>query len=209
MLAERTQYFALFEPPLPYFYVPSAQMFRSRTVLQVRSPLAPETLIKSVEGEIRALDPSMPVTEARMMDEALEGATGYWGFRLAAYVSGVMGLVGLALAAVGVYGVVSYAARQRTREIGIRMAVGAEARDVFRMVLGRGVALVSGGVLAGVAFAWVLARMMNRWLSAAVEPDPVVFIGISVLLAALAMWACFVPARRATRLDPMQALRHE
>jgi len=203
------KYFALFEPPLPYFYVPSAQMFRSRTVLQVRSPLAPETLIKSVEGEIRALDPSMPVTEARMMDEALEGATGYWGFRLAAYVSGVMGLVGLALAAVGVYGVVSYAARQRTREIGIRMAVGAEARDVFRMVLGRGVALVSGGVLAGVAFAWVLARMMNRWLSAAVEPDPVVFIGISVLLAALAMWACFVPARRATRLDPMQALRHE
>ena len=208
-VARDGKYFALFEPPLPYFYVPSAQMYYSRRVLQVRSPLAAEALIKGVEREIRALDRSMPVSEARMMEEALEGATGFYAFRLGAYISGVMGLVGLALAAVGVYGVVSYAARQRTHEIGIRMAVGANALDVFRLVVGRGAMLVGCGVLAGIAGAWVLAHQMNRWLSATIEVDPAVFAVTSGLLAAVAVWACYVPARRATRLDPIRALRHE
>ncbi len=203
------KYFALFEPALPFFYVSGAQIYTSRRVLQVRSPLAPEPLIKSVEREIRGLDPAMPVTEARMMEEALEGATGYYGFRLGAYISGLMGLVGLALAAVGIYGVVSYAARQRTREIGIRMAVGATTRDVFRIVLGRGVVLIGSGVLAGVVAAGLLARAMNRFVSSTIELDPMVFIATSGFLAAVAISACYVPARRATRLDPIQALRHE
>ena len=208
-VAQDGKYFALFEPPLPYFYVPAAQMYTSRRVLQVRSPLAPETLIKGVEREIRALDPTMPLSEARMMEEALEGATGFYAFRLGAYISGVMGLVGLALAAVGVYGVVSYTARQRTREIGIRMAVGAD--DARRVPAGSGKGRRTGRLrrVWRVAGAWVLAHFMNRWLSATIEPNPAVFVATSGLLAAVAVWACYVPARRATRLDPMQALRHE
>jgi ABC-type antimicrobial peptide transport system permease subunit len=171
--------------------------------------MPPEPLIKRVEAEIRALDPEMPVTEARMMDDALESMSGFWAYRLGAYLSGAMGLVGLALAVVGVFGVVSYAAGQRTREIGIRMALGADTHDVLRLVLGQGVALVASGVLAGIAGAWVLARLMNRWVSGSIQADPAAFIAASVFLAALALWACYVPARRAMRLDPMDALRHE
>ena len=208
-VARDGKYFALFEPALPFFYVPASQQYRSRRVLQVRSPLEAKDLITRVENEVRALDPGMPLSEARMMGDALEGATGLWGFRLGAYLSGAMGLMGLALAIVGVYGVVSYTARQYTREIGIRMALGADARDVLRLVLERGVALVAYGVLAGFAGAWLLSRLMNRALSGTIEADLAVLVATSGLVGAVALWACYVPARRATRLDPMGALRHE
>jgi len=208
-VARDGKYFALFEPALPFFYVPASQQYRSRRVLQVRSPLEAKDLIARVENEVRALDPGMPLSEARMMEDALEGATGLWGFRLGAYLSGAMGLMGLALAIVGVYGVVSYTARQYTREIGIRMALGADARDVLRLVLERGVALVAYGVLAGFAGAWLLSRLMNRALSGTIEADLAVLVATSGLVGAVALWACYVPARRATRLDPMGALRHE
>lgn len=208
-VARGGKYIALFEPALPYFYVPAAQQYYSRRVLLVRSSLPTKALLEGVEREIRALDPGMPVSEARMMEDALEGWTGFYSFRLGAYLSGAMGLVGLALAVVGVYGVVSYAAGQRTREIGIRMALGAQARDVLRLVLGQGVALVATGVLLGIAGAWVLARLMNRWTFGTIQEDPAAFVVTSAFLAALALWACYVPARRAMRLDPMGALRHE
>jgi len=208
-VARDGKYLMLFESPLPFFYVPAAQQYYSRRVLQVRSTLPPEALIQRVEAEIRALDPDMPVTEARMMEDALEGMSGFWGFRLGAYLSGAMGLVGMALAVVGVYGVVSYAAGQRTREIGIRMALGADARDVLRLVLGQGVALVASGLLAGLIVAWVLARLMSRWLSGAIQVGPAAFIATSAFLAALSLWACYAPALRAMRLDPLRALRHD
>jgi putative ABC transport system permease protein len=165
-------------------------------------------LLPRIEAEIRALDAAMPLTDSSMMREAIEGATGLWGFRLAAYLSAFLGLVDLPLALVGVYGVVSYTARQRTREIGIRMALGGGARDVVRLVLGRGAALVACGVLVGVAGAWTLARLVSR-VSATIESDPVVFLAATAFVAAVALWACYRPARRATRLDPIRALRHE
>ncbi|HEX8984705.1 MAG TPA: ABC transporter permease [Bryobacteraceae bacterium] len=208
-VARDGKYMVLFEPPTPFFYVPAAQQYYSRRALQVRSPLPADALIQRVEREIRALDPEMPVSEAGMMEEALEGGSGFWGFRLGAYLSGATGLVGLALAVVGIYGVVSYAAGQRTREIGIRMALGAGKREVFRLVLGQGMALVASGVLAGIAGAWVLAHLMNRWVYSAIQADPAAFVFTSAFLAALALWACYVPARRAMRLGPMDALRHE
>jgi putative ABC transport system permease protein len=208
-VARGGKYLALFEPAMPYFYVPAAQQFYSRRVLMVRSQLPAEVFLKRVESEIRALDPELPISETRTMEDALEGWSGFWGFRIGAYLSGAMGLVGLALAVVGVYGVVSYAAGQRTHEIGIRMALGAQARDVLRLVLGQGLALVATGVLVGIAGAWVLARLMSRSLSGSVQADAAAFVAASVFLAALALWACYVPARRAMRLDPVGALRHE
>ena len=144
-----------------------------------------------------------------MMEDSLEGMSGFWSFRLGAYLSGSMGLVGLALAIVGVYGVVSYAAGQRTREIGIRMALGAESGDVLRLVLGQGVALVASGVLIGLVVAALLARVMTRGLYGTVQASPMAFLTTSTFLASIALLACYIPARRAMRLDPMRALRHE
>ncbi len=208
-VARDGKYVTLFEPALPFFYVPAAQQYYSHRVLQVRSPLPPGILIERVEAEIRALDPEMAVSEAGMMEDSLESMMGFWAFRLGAYLSGAMGLVGLSLAVVGVFGVVSYTAEQRTREIGIRMALGAGTRDLLRLVLGQGVTLVACGVFAGIAGAWVLTRLMNQWLYGTIQADPAAFIATSVFLAVVALWACYVPARRAMRLDPMGALRHE
>jgi len=208
-VARDGKYIALFEPAMPFFYVPAAQLYYSRRGVEVRSPLPAETLIPRVQQEIRALDPDIPVTEAAMMPDALEKGSGFYGFRMGAYLSGATGLLGLALAVVGVYGVVSYAAGRRTREIGIRMALGAQKHDVFRLVLGQGLALVGAGVLAGLTGAWVLARLMNRWLSGVIQVDAAAFVLTSLFLAALALWACYVPAHRAARLDPMGTLRHE
>ena len=208
-VAHTGKYLTLFEPAQPFFYVPAAQQPGSRRVLQVRSPLPPQALIERVQAEIRALDPDMPVSEARMMEDALESMSGFWAYRLGACLSGAMGLVGLALAIVGVFGVVSYTAAQRTREIGIRMALGAERHDVLRLVLGQGLVLVVSGLLAGAAGAWLLARLMNRWLAGTLTADPAAFLAAGVFLAALALAACYIPARRAMRLEPTAALRHE
>jgi ABC-type antimicrobial peptide transport system permease subunit len=148
----------------------------------------------------------MPVTEATMMEDTLDGMSGFWGFRLGAWMSGAMGFVGLALAIVGVYGVVSYAAGQRTQEIGIRMALGAESRDVLRLVVRQGIAMVASGILIGLATAALLARLMTRGLYGTIQPTPISFISATVFLALVALCACYIPARRAVRLDPMRAL---
>jgi predicted permease len=203
------KYFALFEPPLPFFYVPATQMYYSRRTLEVRSPLPAAVLLERVGREIRALDPEMPVSETGLLEESLEGVTGYWGYRLGAYLSGAMGLIGFALAIIGVYGLVSYTARQRTAEIGIRMALGAEARHVIRLVLGRGAVLVACGVAGGIAGASLLAALMSRALPGTLQAEPVLFLGASLFLAVVALAASYLPAYRATRLDPATALRHE
>ena len=120
-----------------------------------------------------------------------------------------MGLLGLALAVIGVYGVVSYGASQRTREIGIRMALGAEPRDVLRLVLRQGVSLVIGGVIAGLIGAILMTRVLEKFLLLASASDPFTFAAVTLLLTAIALAACYLPARRATLVPPTIALRHE
>jgi macrolide transport system ATP-binding/permease protein len=203
------KYLVLFESRQPHFYLPLTQSPSSLRVLQIRSSIPPELLANRVQREIQELDPEMPITDLRPMKQALGGVMGLLMFRLGAFLAAAMGMLGLALAVVGVYGVVSFAASQRTHEIGIRMALGADARDVRRMILRHGLRLVITGVLAGLIAAFSLTRIAGSLLPFVSSSDPATYLGVTLLLGLVALWACYVPARRAMRVDPIVALRHE
>ncbi len=193
----------------PYFYVPLAQNFRSSLALQVRTSVPPESLIAEVLAEIRKLAPDLPILNAGTMQQAIHGLGGLFIFRLAASLAGVMGILGLTLATVGVYGVVSFAAAQRTHEIGIRMALGATRRDILVTVVRQGFQLTLMGMAIGLAGAFGLSRLLRSMLLGVKPGDPGTFIGVSLLLFSVGLLASLIPARRATRLDPMAALRCE
>jgi predicted permease len=193
----------------PYFFVPLAQNYSAYRTLQVRSSLSPESMIAQMQNEVRALDPNMPVTDVQTMRQSLAGGNGFFIFQIGAILAAAMGFLGLALAVVGVYGVVSFAASQRTHEIGIRMALGAGRRDILRLVLQQGLALVIVGVLSGTVLAWALTRSMATILVGVSPTDALTYGTATLLLAAVGFWACYAPARRAMQLDPMIALRYE
>ena len=158
---------------------------------------------------IQTLDPDMPIGDLQTMTRSLSGAHGFLIFRIGAMQAGALGILGLALAVVGVYGVVSYGAVQRTREIGLRMALGATPRDILRIILGHGVWMVVSGIIVGLAGAAALTRLLERFLLLVSPSDPVTFMVVTLLLTMVALWACYLPARRATRVQPLVALRHE
>ncbi len=193
----------------PYFFVPLGQNSTSYRTLQVRSSVPPESLIAQVQNEVRVLDPNMPVSDVQTMRQSLLGGNGFFVFRIGAILAAAMGFLGLTLAVVGVYGVVSFAASQRTREIGIRIALGADRRDILRLVLRQGLVMVLGGVMSGVVLAWALARSMATLLVGVSPTDALTFVTATLLLAGIGLWACYAPARRAMNLDPMVALRYE
>jgi putative ABC transport system permease protein len=166
-------------------------------------------LITLVQSEVRALDANMPISDVRTMRQSLSGTNGFFIFRSGAILAAAMGILGLTLAVVGVYGVVSFAASQRTREIGIRVALGADRRDILRLVLRQGLVLVMGGVLSGVLLAWALTRLMATLLVGVSPTDALTFVTATLLLGGIGLWACYAPARRAMRVDPMVALRYE
>jgi predicted permease len=193
----------------PFFFVPLAQSYAAYRTLQVRASLPPETMIAQMQNEVRALDPNMPVSDVQTMRQSLSGGNGYFVFQIGAILAAAMGFLGLTLAVVGVYGVVSFAASQRTHEIGIRMALGAGRREILKLVLQQGLALVIAGVLSGTVLAWALTRSMATILVGVSPTDALTYLTATLLLAAIGFWACYAPARRAMRLDPMVALRYE
>ena len=203
------QYFFISTAAYSYFYVPLAQNFVSYRMLQLRTAVPPQSLAKSVEEQVHKLAPDLPIDDIRTMQQLVQGLGGLFVFRLAAIVGAVMGLLGLALAIVGVYGVVSYSASQRTHEIGIRMALGARSGDILKLISAQGLRMVGLGVAVGLLAAWALSHAMKSLLVGVKAGDPVTFTAVAVLLTVVALAACLFPARRAARVDPMVALRYE
>jgi putative ABC transport system permease protein len=208
-VARDGQYFFLSPAPQPYFYLPLSQNFTSFRSLQVRSSLPVESLGNTVDEQLRAIDPNMPVIDSRTMRQVVGGLGGTFVFRLAASLAGVLGIVGLALALVGVYGVVSSVVCLRTHEVGIRMAIGAGRSDILKLISVQSLRPVIAGLLVGVVLAILLARAMAKLSLGLAATNPLTYAGVTLLLAAVALLASYIPARRAMRVDPTVALRYE
>ena len=191
------------EPPSRSVYVPLVQSPWSYIVLVVRGPVGANTLMDS----IRALDRDLPVGKVRTMQEIVSQAAGLE--RFAAQLVGLFAVLALALAAIGAYGVVAYSVAQRTQEFGIRLALGASLPDMHKLVLRQGLVLTGAGIGIGLIGAISVTRLMSGMLFEVRPGDPLVFSAAALILAAVAMLACYVPARRAARVDPMVALRWE
>ena len=187
---------------LPYFQSPV-----TNATLLVRSSTDPAALAASVRQAVKAVDPEVPVYSVRTLAEIVSDRTAQR--RLAVMLITVFAAVALLLAAVGIYGVMSYAVAQRTQEIGIRMALGAERRDILRMVLRHGSLMAAAGIGLGLAVALGLARLITSLLFQVSATDPPTFSLVPVVLIAVALLACYIPARRATRVDPLVALRYQ
>jgi len=207
-VARDSTYVVVFESQRPYVYLPVVRDMSIRTLI-VRAAGDPAALAPRLEREIDALAPGMPIADLRTMTQSLQGIFGFLIFRVGAIQAGGMGLLGLILAIVGVYGVVSFGASLRTREIGIRVALGAHPRDVLRLVLGQGLALVAVGLAVGLGASIAMSRVLSRFLPLVDAADWVMFAGVAAGLAMLALFACYVPARRATKVPVMTALRYE
>ena len=192
----------------PQVYVPLAQNATWGSLsLAVRTTVEPESLAGAVRGAVLALDKNQPVYDVRTMDDVRSASVA--GRRMVVILFGVFAVLALLLAAIGIYGVLSYAVAQRTHEIGIRVALGARRMDVLRLVVGQGMRLVMLGVGLGVAGAFAVTRLLESLLFGVSATDPATFAGVAAILSAVALLACYIPARRATRVDPMVALRYE
>ncbi|HEX2188844.1 MAG TPA: ABC transporter permease [Longimicrobiaceae bacterium] len=200
------KYGSLTEEPRPYVYLAALQE-PSRAVLHVRTSGHPLRALPALRGVVREAAPGWTLEDPRTMEEQVGAAL--LPQRLAGRVLGLFGGLALLLAAVGVYGVLAYAVAQRTREFGVRMALGARSGDVLRLVLGRGLVLVGLGLALGLPAAWAAARLLGGFLLGASPSDPAAFMAAPLLLGAVALLASWLPARRATRVSPMTALRSE
>ncbi|HXA66651.1 MAG TPA: ABC transporter permease [Bryobacteraceae bacterium] len=201
---------SLRQQPGPEMYIPYSQKtYVSLLTMQValRTKTDPAFMLESARQAIRSIDPGLPIAKVATMTALVDNSMAQP--RFAMLVLGSFGALALVLACIGMYGVVSYSVAQRTREIGVRMALGAARRDVFRMVLGQGARLAGLGIVIGLVAALAVTRLMAGFLYGVEAADPLTFAGVSLLLVGIALLACYVPARRATRVDPMIALRYE
>jgi putative ABC transport system permease protein len=186
-------------------YLPHAEITMDDMALAVRAA-NPDNLTPAVRGQVKAMDPDLPIINVRTMTEVISRSV--WQPRLYAILFGVFAAVALALASIGVYGVMAYSVSERTREIGVRVALGAQRRDVLKLVIAQGMALTMIGAGIGLGAALALTRLMQSMLFEVSATDPLTFAGLAALLSVVAMLACYLPARRATKVDPMIALRH-
>ena len=191
----------------PEMYIPYPQLPEATMTLVLRTESEPGRLVSAVRKEVSALDQDLPVGGIRQVAEVV--ADSLATRRLAMLLFGSFALVALVLSAVGISGVMAYSVTRRTHEIGVRMALGAQPGDVLRLVVGQGSKLLFTGVAIGLVAAVALTRVMTSLLFGVTSTDPMTFAGVTVLLATVALLACYIPARRSTKVDPMAALRYE
>jgi putative ABC transport system permease protein len=196
------------EKPTDFLYMPLAQHPAARMVLLVRSNGDPLQLVNTVKDVVRSLDPNLPMMETRSYEDlyryhAVEGP------RVAIEMVGTLGAVGVFLAVAGLYGLVAYSVTRRTREIGIRMAIGAGPADILRLVMGKGLTLVGVGTVIGLAMGVAVERLMNSALFNAGGVDIAAYLVVVPAMFLVTMLAAYVPARRAAKIAPTQALRYE
>jgi putative ABC transport system permease protein len=201
------KYRNLAEDPKPFFYYAMSQRRPATAALVIRGNVDPRSLVGAVRSEIQALDRRVPVFGVKTMDQHKTYAL--WAPNMAASLSLAFGLVAILLSAVGLYSVMAYVVSQRTREVGIRMALGANRGDVMKMITRQGMRLAAVGVGIGLLLALALAQVLSSLLIGVSGYDVSTFILVPVLLAVVALLACYLPARRATKVDPLVALRYE
>jgi predicted permease len=207
-VAKTIKYRDLGEAAMPFLYLPFAQEYSSQFTLMVESTGDPAPLAAPVLAEIRRLDPGTPVQDVQTLDHYFK-EVGLIGNRIITQVVTTIGLFGLLLATTGLYGVIAYAVSRRTREIGIRIAIGADPGGVARLVLRQGMMLTLGGLLIGLLLALSVSKLLSSLLVGVSSRDPFVFIAVTLTLAAVSLLACYIPARRAARVDPLLALRQD
>ena len=206
-VARNSKYNQLNEAPMPFIYLPLYQVYRASIIVNARTTGDPLAFGKVVEKTIHEMNADLVVFDITTLE--LREQIASFGLRIAGTFVGTFGLLALVLAGVGIYGVTSYTTRQRTHEIGIRMALGAGRTDVLRLVLGQGMRLTAIGLVLGLGVSFALTRFLKSQLLGISSTDAITFSGVAFLLCAVALLACFVPARRAMRVDPMVALRYE
>jgi ABC-type antimicrobial peptide transport system permease subunit len=204
-VAKNVNYEKKLELPRSFFYVPLRQNFFASNNLLIRTQESPGAIRAALAHEVHALDPTLAPTAPFRVQEQVD-RKGYTQ-RLAATLIAIFGAMALFLAAIGLYAVMSYSVSQGTREFGLRMALGARAADLLRLVLSRGLLLTAGGIVIGVVAALIFTRLMTNLLFQVSPRDPVAFGAAIVVLGTVAFVACVLPAWRATRIDPVRALR--
>jgi len=207
-IAEDVRTFGLDADPLPlaYFPVPAISMWNPMNIV-IRSEGDPASIVPSARGVLRTLDPAIPFYAPTTMDEFIDRSMGPRRFSL--FLLGTFAVVALALASVGLFGVMAFLVSQRVHEIGVRLALGARPSNIFRLIVGRGLALATSGAAIGIAGALWAVPSIESLLYGVKATDALAFTGAPALLIAVAALACYLPARRAMRVDPIRALRHE
>jgi macrolide transport system ATP-binding/permease protein len=195
------------EEPQPLAYLPLTQDYAPAVTLQVRTSGRPESVIAAVRGQVQSLDTNLALTNLNTIEELID--QGLWAPRVGAALLAVFGALALLLAIVGVYGVLSYSVNQQTREIGIRMAMGARTGSVLSLIVGQGMRLALVGLALGLLIAFAAMRVLSSLLFGVSAHDPATFAGVSLILATAAILGCYIPARRAAKVNPITALRYE
>jgi len=195
------------EEATPEFYLSALQDTFAGMSVVVRTAVEPASLAPEVRRLVAEVDKSAPVSEVKTMEHIVHESVTQPRFNL--FLLGLFGGIALLLSAAGIYGVTAYSVTQRTHEFGIRMALGAQVGDVLRMILGQGMLLIVAGIVVGLVASFALTRLMKSLLFGVSATDPLTFVAITVLLTLVALFACYIPARRATKVDPLVALRYE